>query len=174
MAHSGPAAKANKHGRTPTADWIDVPDVPYGGPWPDLPKLRGGGKWNELALEWWNEVRVMPHCVLWEKTDWLYATHTALMMHYWFRDMASGEATTSQATEIRRREDHIGTTLESRRKLRIRYVEPERAGVQTAVGQGAEQPDDGPAQVIEQDGTAGPGTVTALESRRSRLTRKPA
>lgn len=173
MAHTGPAAKASKHGRTPTADWQEVPDVPYEGPWPDLPKLKHNARWNDLALAWWKQVRVMPHCSLWEDTDWTYAVHTALMMHYWFRDMAEGEATTSQATEIRRREGILGTTLEARRQLRIRYVEPERAGVQTAVGQGAER-DDEPAQVIEQDGVAGPAKVTTLESRRGRLTRKPA
>jgi hypothetical protein len=163
---------SNKHGRTPVADWVEVDDVPYAGPWPELPKLPGRAKWNELAMRWWDTIRVMPHCALWDDADWLYAVETAVMKHYYFRAVANDEATTSAATEIRRREDNIGTTMEARRKLRIRYVEPEHAGVQDQVGQGVE--DDRPAKVIEQTGpgAGSGGQVLPLAERRRRLTQQ--
>lgn len=174
MALRGPDSKAMKHGRTPTADWIEVPDVPYEGPWPELPKLPGRQRWNDLAKRWWDTIRVMPHCALWDDADWLYAVETAYMKHFYFRDVADDETkgTTSAATELRRREDVLGTTMEARRKLRIRYVEAEDAGVREAHGQGAE--DDRPAKVIERKGpgpSSGGGAVPSLAERRARLTK---
>ena len=170
---------SNKHGRTPTADWIEVDDVPFQGPWPELPELPGGkrAKYHPLALRWWDTVKRLPHAVLWDDADWLYAVETAYMKHFYYKDVANDEkgATTSAATEIRRREDNIGTTMEARRKLRIRYVDREEAGVQTTVGQGAES--DQPAKVIETKGPgsgAGGGTVLPLAERRARLTGKTA
>ena len=35
-----------------------------------------------------------------------------------------GETSVAAQVEMRRREDQIGTTVEARRKLRIRYVDP--------------------------------------------------
>jgi hypothetical protein len=161
---------SSKHGRTPVADWVEVEDVPYAGPWPELPRLPGRAKWNEFALRWWDTIRVMPHVVLWDDADWLNAVETAIMKHYYFRAVANDEATTSAATEIRRREADIGTTMEARRKLRIRYVEPKQAGVQHAVGRGVE--DGRPAKVVEQKGPgAVGGQVLPLEERRRRLTK---
>lgn len=171
MAYTGSNQKSTKHGRTPNADWTEVPDVPYAGPWPDLPKLPGRQKWHEMVLRWWDVVKVLPHCVLWDDADWLYAIETAFMKHYYFRDVANDEGTTSAATEIRRREDTIGTTMEARRKLHIRYVDVEAEGVQVAVGVGVESDSDEPAKVIQQSGPAAVG-VPSLADRRARLTGK--
>lgn len=165
MAHRGPASKAVKHGRTPSADWVDVVDVPYSGPSPDLPKLPNRQRWNGLVVSWWAVVRVMPHCALWTPTDWHFAVETALMKHELWAEVKAGEGLRSTlATEVRRREDQMGTTAEARRKLRIRYVPgDELAEV---------PPDDGRLEVMEQQRAAtGGATVTPLADRRRRLTR---
>lgn len=166
MAHRGPASKAIKHGRTPTADWTEVPDVPNTGVTPPLPKLPNRRRWTGLVIAWWDMVREMPHTVLWTPTDWHFAVETALMKQELWAEVHAGEGLRSTlATEVRRREDQIGTTAEARRKLRIRYVpveEPEE-----------DVPDvDGPVQVVEQSRAAtGGATVTPLADRRRRLTR---
>lgn len=157
MALTGPAAKDIKHGRTPNADWTDVVDTPYLGPSPDLPKLSGRRRWHEQVVAWWNEVRQMPHCVLWAATDWRFGVETAVMKQQLWTDLEAGEMKTTLATEIRRREDQMGTTGEARRKLRVRYV-----GADEAAGQAA-------GAVFGRGETAGGGTVTELTSRRARL-----
>lgn len=162
MALRGPAAKANKHGRTPTADWTDVPDVAYTGPSPELPKLPGRRKWNDLVFAWWEQVRTMPHCANWQPGDWMFALETALMKQIFWTDYSEGDMKTSSATEIRRREDQIGTTAEARRKLRIRYI-PVREDVD------GEDLSEEPAIVLDQEFAGLGGTVTPLESRRRRL-----
>ena len=73
----------------------------------------------------WDVVSRMPHCALWEPADWLFALETAFMKQDWWSDFDAGEVVTSKSTEIRRREDILGTTAEARRKLRIRYVDAE-------------------------------------------------
>lgn len=164
MAHRGPAAKTIKHGRTPSADWTDVPDTPYTGPSPDLPKLPRRQKWHPMVEQWWEQVREMPHCVLWRSVDWTFAIETAFMKQAYWQLAESGEATTTMAVEIRRREDQMGTTLEALRKLRIRYT-PVSEGVDV------EPEDESPIEVVEQEVAGGGATVTPLESRRARLTR---
>lgn len=165
MAHRGPAGKAVKHGRTPNADWTDITDVPYAGPSPDLPRLPNRRKWNELVVQWWEQVRRMPHCVLWRNTDWMFAIETALQKHEYY---TADERTTTAATEIRRREAMLGTTAEARRQLRIRYVPADEGEVQP------EEPDL-PVEVVEEDQAAtGGATVTPLADRRRRLTQRPA
>ena len=60
----------------------------------------------------------MPHCVLWTATDWGFALDTARLHAAFSRgDMA-------RAQELRVRERTMGTTMDSRRDLRIRYVAP--------------------------------------------------
>lgn len=165
MAHRGPVSKSVKHGRTPNADWTDVVDVPYTGPSPDLPRLPGRRKWNDLVVQWWEQVRTMPHCVLWRNTDWMFAIETAMQKHDYYAD---DERRTTAAAEVRRREAMMGTTGEARRQLRIRYV---------AADEGAVEPDDVdlPVEVVEQDEAAtGGATVTPLDDRRRRLTQRPA
>lgn len=165
MALRGPAAKANKHGRGAAADWTDVPAVAYTGASPDLPRLPGRKKWSELTLQWWDQVRAMPHCGLWEPTDWTFAIETALLKEMFWRQYDDGEAKSTMATEIRRREAAMGTTAEARRQLRIRYV---------PVNDTADLPEpDTDVVVVEQATAAGAGvaTVTSIADRQARLTR---
>lgn len=163
MALTGRDPKSNKHGRTLTADWTDIPDQPYTGPSPDLPKLSRRRRWRDEVTAWWEELRVMPHCVMWNATDWRFALETASMKQQFWADLDEGEMKTTMATEIRRREDQIGTTGEARRKLRIRYVDP--ASVPGAYD---EEPEGDP--VVEDVPVAGRSAgVTSLASRRSRL-----
>lgn len=159
MAHRGAASKAMKLGHTANADWTNVDNVPFGGPSPELPKLPNRKKWNELVTDWWERVRRMPHCELWEPTDWTFALETAFLKQALWNDYVAGEVKTTMATEIRRREDMIGVTAEARRKLRIRYVKP-----------GEDEQADGQAQVVEQAETATSATVTSIADRQRRLT----
>lgn len=117
-----------KHGRTPvTHDWTQVPDRLFDGPKPELPKSRPvlrDGKRSTVRLAamtraWWDDVSSMPHCVLWTASDWRYAIETALVADMFF----SGDRVA--ASELRLRERILGTTVDSRRDLRIRYVSPE-------------------------------------------------
>lgn len=164
MAHRGVAPKSIKLGRTPNADWTEVPDEPYTGPSPELPKLPRGRRWNELVVQWWEQVRAMPHCALWRPTDWMFAVETAMAKNDYYV-LASDERTTTAFTEIRRREALIGTTAEARRQLRIRYS-PVDDGFGDADGY------DSPVEVTEQEAAAtGGATVTPLADRRARLTR---
>ncbi len=167
MAHRGPAAKALKHGRTPNAEWVEVVDVPFEGASPELPKLPGRRRWHPLVEQWWAQVRVMPHCALWGPTDWQFAVETALMKQEFWQEVSAGDGLRSTlATEIRRREDQIGTTGEARRKLRIRYLPVDDDG--DLVLPAAEPSVEVTTQ--EHAGTGG-ATVTPLASRRARLTR---
>ncbi len=164
MARPGPASKAVKHGRTPNAEWTEVPDTPYLGPSPELPRLAGRRKWQDIVVQWWEQVRVMPHCRLWGPTDWQFAVETAMLKDAFWRDYHDGAMKTTAATEIRRREDQMGTTAEARRKVQIRYV---------PVGDEVLLPEpDMPVEVVEQPVAAtGTATVTPIADRRARLTR---
>lgn len=163
MARPGSNPKTVKHGRTPNADWTEVPNRPYEGPSPDLPRLANRRKWTDIVTEWWETTRSMPHCVLWTAADWQFAVETALMKDLFWRNYSDGDMKGTMATEIRRREAQLGTTAESLRQLRIRYVPV------------AEHEDEPPVRepvVVEQTGpNDGVPTVTRLEDRRARLTR---
>ena len=162
MAFGGVAPKGVKLGRTPNADWTDVVDVPYEGPSLELPKSPAGRrKWHDPVVAWWDVIRKMPHCVLWGPPDWLFALETAFMKQQFWADYQNGELHSTLATEIRRREDQMGTTGEARRKLRIRYVSPDETVDET--GQVDAPAGDEPA--ANGDG----GKVTSLEDRRRRL-----
>jgi hypothetical protein len=58
----------------------------------------------------------MPHCVLWSASDWDYAETTAGIA------AEVHEGNWRAATELRNREKTLGTTMDFRRDLRIRYV----------------------------------------------------
>lgn len=117
-----------KRNRMPaTHDWIEVEDKPFRGKRPvALPKKRtlitrdGPIEVPVLpaTVKWWQVVSTMPHCRLWRDSDWTFALATALVADHAFRGQ------TSAATELRQREKILGTTVDSRRDLRIRYVEP--------------------------------------------------
>lgn len=168
MAHRGPAQSARKLGRTPNAEWTEVPNIPYEGPSPDLPPLRRRARYHEMVSQWWDMVRHMPHCVNWTPTDWQYAVETALMKHYFWTAFDGGDMTITAATEIRRREDNQGTTDEARRKLRIRYfeVDPEEFEDDGPVEDGQ------PPEVVHQRRAGAARPVTSLSSRRARAVRE--
>lgn len=106
-------------------DWTEVENVPYSGAVPKLPQrwgieplegVRVRLKWPARTLQWWRVVSRMPHCVLWTEADWQYALDVA-EAHARFVEGTNG-------TELRIREKMLGNTMDSRRDLRIRYVEP--------------------------------------------------
>jgi hypothetical protein len=98
----------------PTHDWVEVPNVPFEGG-PKLPRRKGG--WPAFTKRWWETVSAMPHCVLWAPADWQFALDTALIAAEFH------EGGVRVATELRQREKVLGTTMDARRDLRIRYVE---------------------------------------------------
>lgn len=60
----------------------------------------------------------MPHCIIWDSSDWQFAMDTAYVAAAFHRGNIKA------ATELRQREKIMGTTVDSRRDLRIRYVDP--------------------------------------------------
>ena len=128
MAVAGrkPAASGQtRHRVKPSADWVEVQNVPYAGDVPELPEQRTvltrDGQ-ESVALQpmtrrWWESVTRMPHCVLWTESDWMFALSTATVADAAFCGIASA------ATELRNREKVMGTTVEYRRDLRIKYVD---------------------------------------------------
>jgi hypothetical protein len=74
---------------------------------------------EDRTREWWDAVSTMPHCSLWSQSDWAFALDTA-MVH-----ASSVYGSVTASAELRQREKIIGTTLDARRDLRIRYVQPE-------------------------------------------------
>lgn len=62
----------------------------------------------------------MPHCTLWTETEWLYARRTAELWNVW-----DTTHDTKVLAEVRQREKVLGTTVDARRDLRIRYVTAE-------------------------------------------------
>ncbi len=129
MPVSGRKAKPEgqaRHRVKPTHDWIEVVDEPYTGERPTLPKSRTistpfGPK--QVALRgmtktWWDAVSTMPHCILWTPSDWTFALTTAMVAD------AAFSGGVGAATELRNRERVLGTTVDYRRDLRIRYVSP--------------------------------------------------
>jgi hypothetical protein len=114
MALRGPDPKDNKIGRTPNAEWIEVIDEPN----LDTPELTGDH--HPSTMLWWAEICSLPHTILWRESDWTFAADTALIKDRFYE----GDFTAAITMEMRRREDLMGTTMEARRKLRIRYIHP--------------------------------------------------
>lgn len=137
VAGRKPKPEGQRRNRTaPVHDWTEVESTPYAGPVPRLPvryvTTEDGGtvraKWPAATRRWWEVVSRMPHCRLWSEADWQFAVDTAEVHARW----AEGR---SSATELRIREKLLGTTLDARRDLRIRYVEPKKeAPVESAAG----------------------------------------
>lgn len=111
-----PAGQAvNRH--RPAHDWVEVPDVPFVGP--RMPKTQPNGEpWPPTARRWWKTISTMPHCVLWQASDWCFVEETLQIV------AALSQGQTSLAREVRYREAMLGVTVDSRRNLRIRYVDP--------------------------------------------------
>lgn len=126
-------AKPKPEGTTVTRnpkihDWTEVENTPYTGPVPvRLPASRvrtlpfGGVErvpTHPMTRSWWRTITRMPHCALWSESDWRYALATALVADQFFYGHPGS------ATELARRERVLGATLDARRDLRIRYVDP--------------------------------------------------
>lgn len=92
-------------------DWTEVVAVPYAGERPAI------GRAPAATKRWWTVISTMPHCVLWTPADWQFAVDT-VRIHAAF---ARGDMVRAQ--ELRVREKVMGTTLDARRDLRIRYVD---------------------------------------------------
>ncbi|BAH32984.1 MULTISPECIES: hypothetical protein [Rhodococcus] len=102
-------------------DWTDVKDIPFADA-PKLPSKRLQGKsWPTLTRRWWKAISTMPHCVLWSDSDWQYAIDTALIA----AEFHDGDV--KAAAELRAREKLLGNTVEHRRDMRIRYIDPDAA-----------------------------------------------
>ena len=71
----------------PTHDWTEILNVPYSGDHPELPLSRTllkGDEPIEIPIEnrtrdWWIALCKMPHCVLWQDSDWAFALDTAMV-----------------------------------------------------------------------------------------------
>lgn len=109
------------HRNKPAFDWTEVEDVPFTGG----PRLYGqrqnGQDWPERVRQKWQTWRRMPHAKLWTDADWDFVFDTLEIAAQF---VETGEV--KYATELRNREKIIGTTVDFRRDLRIRYVEPKQ------------------------------------------------
>lgn len=118
------------------AEWVDVEDLPFNGPplgdrpaSSTLAPERPGGEdadlagWPWATERWWEAVRTMPHAKLWTVAEWETA-RAAAETHARFIEGWKGCAS---GAELRQREKALGMTRDSRRDLRIRYVEPKAA-----------------------------------------------
>ena len=105
------------HRNKPAFEWTEVPDVPFTDG-PRLPfRTPNGDRWPDWTRKWWTAISRLPQCALWNEGDWQYAMDTAVVA-------ATFHSTTSMAAaaELRNREKILGTTMDARRDLRIRYV----------------------------------------------------
>ena len=110
--------KPVRHRVKPVHEWTEVEGVAFGGG-PKLPaRTPDDQTWPARTKAWWEVIRRMPHCVLWDASDWEFALDTALVA----AKFHAGDI--KVATELRNREKVLGTTVDFRRDLRIRYVEP--------------------------------------------------
>ncbi len=128
MAGRKPSDRPTVTRHKPTVDWTEVPDRIYRGSHPELPESRQVSQrdgsvlelpYPEATAQWWSALCKMPHCVLWQESDWAFALDTALVHAQAATGMISASA------ELRMREKSIGTTVDARRDLRIKYVELE-------------------------------------------------
>jgi len=127
MAGRKPSDRPTVTRHKPTHDWAEVPNVPYSGEHPELPLSRTvlkGDEAIEIPIEnrtrdWWTALCKMPHCVLWQDSDWSFALDTAMVQ------AAASHGQVTAMAELRMREKVLGTTVDARRDLRIRYVDLE-------------------------------------------------
>lgn len=83
-----------------------------------MPLPLPGTTWPAETERWWRVISRMPHCILWDEAMWQFAIDT-LASHA--RHVQGDPA--SASAELRNREKVLGTTMDFRRDLRIRYVE---------------------------------------------------
>jgi hypothetical protein len=98
--------------------WTDVPNVPNRRG-PRLPqRAADGARWHRAVVRKWQAWKSMPQAALWSAAEWEHALDSIeLAQRFYLGD-------TRAAVELRSRERAMGTTLDARIGLRIRYVEP--------------------------------------------------
>lgn len=107
-----------RHRVKPVHEWTEVDDLPFEAG-PKLPAVQPGDtSWPRQTRRWWKAISRMPHCVLWDESDWQFALDTLIVA------AAFHGGDIKAATELRQREKIMGTTVDARRDLRIRYVTP--------------------------------------------------
>ncbi len=105
--------------RNATLDFVEVPNVRFGGA-PKLPATRANGEpWSVRGRAKWRAWSSMPHCVLWEAEDWQFAFDTIEVAE---RFLATDDP--RAGAELRNREKVMGTTFDYRRDIRVRFVDP--------------------------------------------------
>lgn len=99
--------------------WVEVENVPND----DGPRLTfkraNGEDWSEPTRRKWQAWRRMPHTRLWTEADWQFAFDALEVCERFLEGGA-----TAYASELRQREAIMGTTLDARLGLKLRYVEP--------------------------------------------------
>ena len=116
-----------RHRVLPVHDWTEIEDKPFEDAAP-LPRYQPSGMlWPKATRKWWGTVSTMPHCCLWDPSDWQFALDTAVIA------AAFHNGDLRHANELRQREKIMGLTVDARRDLRIRYIQPvppeERKGI---------------------------------------------
>ena len=98
--------------------WTDVPNVPNQSG-PRLPaRAADGSKWHRRVVAKWAAWRAMPQAAMWGEAEWEHARDSIeVAQRFYLGD-------TRAATELRSREKVMGTTLDARLGLRMRYVDP--------------------------------------------------
>lgn len=104
-----------RHRVKPVHEWVEVADIPFVGEVPvQLPE-----SYAPATVRWWSVVSSMPHCSIWTRSDWEFALESAAVRNLFELDpLKAGK-------ELRDREKVMGTTLDYRRAIRVRYVPPE-------------------------------------------------
>lgn len=122
-------------------EWIDVPDSEFTrGPAIRNRERPSGEPWPRAALERWNVWRRMPHARLWTRADWAFAFDAIeLFAQIWEGrvDLNGDRIKSWQASimhELRDREKVMGTTIDYRRSLRIRYVAADTSAAAGSAG----------------------------------------
>lgn len=119
-----PKPEGQKVGRAKVVQpFKEVENKPYDGPRMPLPE---GVYFHPIVVSWYESVSTMPHCALWDDSDWQYLIATALVYADLVDRMVQKQPFTALATELRYREKQMGTTWDARRDLRIKYVDQAR------------------------------------------------
>jgi hypothetical protein len=107
----------------PVHDWVTVDNVPFEDGMV-LPESRADGRaWPDRTKAKWDAWRSMPHAKLWSPAEWQFALDSLELAADFHK---TGEP--KYGTELRNREKVLGTTLDFRRDIRIRYVDPQAEG----------------------------------------------
>lgn len=108
-------------------EWTEVVNVPFTGGPKLSARMANGNPWPETIRDRWKVYSSMPHCVLWSAADWRFAVDTMLVASK-FEESYDPR----HAAELRNREKVMGTTMDFRRDIRVRYIDPPAAGLAVA------------------------------------------